>query len=444
MKNDIVPVTQIASQDDKIQYERVLSLALDIGKGLLSCGSSVSRVENAVERICLSYGSASVNVWVVPSMIVVSIVTPHGQSLTLMERVYSISNNLLKMEHYNQLSRDICYKKLPIDSAERGLKALKEKKLYPTGVTVIAGAIAAGAFSVLYDGTPLDAVLTVLVAALMVFLNAVLSVKSFNSYARSFILSLIGGVGCILLTATADAIGIECHLSNVMIGTIMVVAPGLLVCNAVRDLFIGDLFSGTFQILNGILTMLAIVAGYASAMLILRDITVINPVVLREGIEYYLYAIFAGMIGVAGFSLMFSIGKNRILPATANAIATFIVYILIKEFNGDLFIANLCSTAFGAVTSEILARATKAPSTIYIIPSILITVPGGALYYTLNYLVQGDMVMCASKGVETLIIFLGMAVGLSIVTAIFQIVNPIKYKKRYTKKFFDNGDTPQE
>ncbi len=420
--------------ENKLDYERVLALSLELGKGLLHCGASVSRVENAVERICSAYGVAEVNAWVVPSMIIASIVTPEGDTFTQMERVYIITNNLQKMERYNQLSRDICTKKIPLSIAEQSARQVREERYYKTWQLVLAGAIAAGAFSVLFGGSVVDAFLTTIIGAVMTYLNIVLSVKSFNSYARSFMLSVLGGCLCILFSAAFDGMGIACHCSMIIIGTIMVVAPGLMVCNAVRDLFVGDLFSGTFQILNGILTMLAIVAGYATSMIMLKDIAVFEDAFARTGASYYIYSIIAGIFGVAGFSLMFSISPKRLPLATLNAIITYIIYLLLIDFNGDVFTANFVATVYGAIASEILARVTKAPSTVYIIPAIIILVPGGALYYTLNYLVEGDWANCSTWGLNTAVIFLGIAVGLSIVAAVFQIIHPIKHKTRFTRK----------
>lgn len=423
-----------AAPENKLDYERVLALSLELGKGLLHCGASVSRVENAVERICMAYGVVEVNAWVVPSMVIACIVTPEGDTFTQMERVYIITNNLQKMERYNQLSRDICTKKLPLSIAEQSARKVREERYYKTWQLVLSGAIAAGAFSVLFGGSVADAFLTTIIGAVMTYLNIVLSVKSFNSYARSFMLSVLGGCLCILFSATFDAIGIECHCSMIIIGTIMVVAPGLMVCNAVRDLFVGDLFSGTFQILNGILTMLAIVAGYATSMIIFDNIAVFNEPFAREGVSYYVYSLIAGVFGVAGFSLMFSISLKRLPYATLNAIITYVIYLLLMKFNGDVFTANFVATVYGAIASEALARITKAPSTVYIIPAIIILVPGGALYYTLNYLVQGDWANCQTWGINTALIFLGIAVGLSIVAALFQIIHPIKHKSRFTRK----------
>lgn len=421
--------------ENKLDFERVLALSLELGKGLLHCGASVSRVENAVERVCMAYGVVEVNAWVVPSMIIASIVTPDGDTFTQMERVYIITNNLQKMERYNQLSRDICTKKIPLSIAEQSARQVREERYYKMWHLVLSGAVAAGAFSILFGGSVVDAFLTTLIGALMTYLNIVLSVKSFNSYARSFMLSVLGGCLCILFSAAFDAVGIECHCSMIIIGTIMVVAPGLMVCNAVRDLFVGDLFSGTFQILNGILMMLAIVAGYATSMIIFKNIAVFNEPFSRTGVAYYVYSLIAAVFGVAGFSLMFSISLKRLPFATLNAIVTYVIYLVVIYFDeGDVFTANFVATVYGAVASEILARVTKAPSTVYIIPAIIVLVPGGPLYYTLNYLVEGDWANCSAAGINTALIFLGIAVGLSIVAAVFQIIHPIKHKTRFTKK----------
>ena len=36
--------------------EKVLSLALDLGKSMVQCGAEINRVEETVRRVCFAYG----------------------------------------------------------------------------------------------------------------------------------------------------------------------------------------------------------------------------------------------------------------------------------------------------------------------------------------------------------------------------------------------------
>ena len=217
----------------------VLAFALGVGTGLLSCGASVSRVEIAVERICLACGAKEVNVFALPSMVLCSIKVADGSEVSQMKRNFEVSNNFFKMEKYNQLSRDLCAHKLSLEEAERELDNINSSNWFKVPFIVLGGGVLAGAFSVFFGGALIDALPSALIGCLMAYLNILLSRRDFNAYARTFMLSLVGGFLAMLMSRALIACGVACSVSMVTIGTIMVVVPGLLICNAVRDLFSG-------------------------------------------------------------------------------------------------------------------------------------------------------------------------------------------------------------
>lgn len=434
MENTIANDIPVAEQRGEQDYGKLLIVAVEIGAGILSYGGSVSRVETAVERICGAYGAAEVNVMAIPSVIQACVKMPDGREFSHMKRVYSLSNNLAMLEKYNQLSRDICANRYGVEEAEQRLSELKSSKVKSRALTVLGGGITAGAFCVYFGGTAFDGVPAFLIGALMVYLNEVFTARAFNGYARTFMMSVIGGVLTVVLCWLAGLVGLECHGLMVMIGTIMVVVPGLLICNAVRDLFTGDLLTGTFQILNGILITLAIAAGYGASLFLLSSIADFAVAPVRTGLAYYLYIIPFCMLGAFGVSLFFNLSFRRLGWAMANTLVTFIVYLLMEYFVGDVFIVNLVATLVAAVVAEVLARVVKSPASVFLIPAIIPFVPGASLYNTINYVVSGDMQNAASYGSDTALIFLGIAVGLSVVTMLFQLIYPVKNRARIKGK----------
>ncbi|MDE6075611.1 MAG: threonine/serine exporter family protein, partial [Clostridia bacterium] len=269
---ELITISENSNNTAKVDYERVLELALEIGVGILSCGGSVSRVETAVDRICRAYGAEEVNVAAFPSMIIAGARTADGHEHSYMKRVYSTSNNLALLEKYNQLSRNICVHKYPVDDALKMCFDLAHSKTRNKWITIAGASLVSGIYSIFFGGTVADVLPALLVAFVMSLLNEVLSKRSLNAYATTFLLSLVGGVLSVSLCKLLNIIGLPCQCSYVMIGTIMILIPGLLTTNAVRDMFTGDLMSGTFQLLNGILLAVVIAAGYGVSILALRPI----------------------------------------------------------------------------------------------------------------------------------------------------------------------------
>ena len=66
----------------------------------------------------------------------------------------------------------------------------------------------------------------------------------------------------------AIAVGFGDHADKVMIGTIMLLIPGVDIGNSLRDLFFGDIVSGSMRLIKALLTATAIAVGYSIAILL--------------------------------------------------------------------------------------------------------------------------------------------------------------------------------
>ncbi|MGN0813338.1 MAG: threonine/serine exporter ThrE family protein [Candidatus Coproplasma sp.] len=422
------------SESERTYFDKVLAVAIEVGCGLLSCGCPVGRVELAVEYICKAYGAAAVSVSTFPSMIIAGVRIADGSQVSQLKRVYSISNNFAKMEAYNQISRDICAKKYPVDEATELVEKLKYSHNQSKLITALSAGIGAGAFTVFYGGSLIDAVPGGLVGGLMAFLSCVFARLAFNSYARTFMLSLIGGVLSTFLCWLITLTGLTCHLSTVMMGTIMTVIPGLLMCNAIRDLFSGDTYSGTSELLNAIITTLAIVAGYSIPMVVSSTFMEDVAIIKRTGLEDYLYRIISCFLGTTAFTIFFGGAYRRLIPSAINAMLTFGVYLVMEAFVNDTLLNMLVATAFAAILSEIFARTIKAPAIIFFVPGIILFVPGRTLYLTVNAIISKQWDSAMTYGAEMGKTLLGIVIGLIVITVLFNLISPTFHSKYLRKR----------
>ena len=82
---------------------------------------------------------------------------------------------------------------------------------------------------------------------------------------------------------------------------------------------------------------------------------------------------------------------------------------------------NFIAAVTVALFSEFMSRIFKAPSTVFLVIGVLPMVPGGGIYYTMEYGVQGNTAMFIEKGLETISIAGAIAVGVSIASALFRL-----------------------
>lgn len=447
MQKDGVAVGGVAAEcgsQTEISYEKVLELALEIGVGLLSSGGSVSRVETAVDRICMAYGAGEVNVAAFPSMVIASVRTRDDREVSFMKRVYSSTNNLHLLEKYNQLSRDVCAKKVDIDSGLRRSFEISHVKPRDKRLTVLGAGLVSATYSVFFGGSIADCLPAFIVAFVMQAMYEVLNSRSLNAYATTFILSLLGGVLSISLCKLFLLCGLVCHGSMVMIGSIMILIPGLLMTNAVRDLFTGDLMSGSFQILNALLLTVVIAAGYGLSVVIFGGIADFVPITLRTGWQYYTYFLVSGTLGAASVSMFFNLNPKRLAWGLIAAFLTLLVYLGVVALMGEeqVFAVIFIATLFAAMFSEVLARVVKMPATVVLVPAIIALVPGSSLYYTVEAVTAMHTQLALDYGFVCLMTLLGIAVGVCVATIVFTLINPVKL--RYYMKFRFNQKTRAE
>jgi uncharacterized membrane protein YjjB (DUF3815 family) len=203
------------------------------------------------------------------------------------------------------------------------------------------------------------------------------------------------------LTAYAiSATGIADNADMVNIGALMILVPGLLFTNAMRDIIFGDINSGTNRIVQVLLIAAAIVTGTAAAWNTASLLwgtpmggTVADVTILR--------GLLPCAIGCMGFCIIFNIHGWGSLLCALGGMLTWMLYALCLELGcGDL-VSLFWATLFASFYSEVMARVRRCPATAYLVTSIFPLIPGAGVYFTMNYAIQGDMDMFITKGMHT-------------------------------------------
>ncbi|WP_346935829.1 threonine/serine exporter family protein [Clostridium sp.] len=143
----------------------------------------------------------------------------------------------------------------------------------------------------------------------------------------------------------------------------------------------------------------------------------------------YLIQIITAYIGSLGFALLFNIKKERILYASIGGIITWCIYLLSFYYCEDIFLSNMIAAILATTYSEVLARLHKAPTTVFLLPSIVPLVPGGSLYYSMSYAVMGNKTNFDIYALSTLKTALGIAVGIIVVSVIVYHFTNYKCKR---------------
>lgn len=244
--------------------DSVLSLALDLGKSMIKCGAEISRVEETVIRICHAYNLRQVSVFSVISMITATAVSEDCSTYTQMRRIYSSSNDLGKLEKLNALSREICQSEMSVDEAKSRLESINASGGGFRLSALLGSMLAAGGFTVFFGGTLLDALASMPIAIVIYLMNTFIKTSSLSKLFYTALCSAVSG----FLALFFVKIGFGTNAGTIMIGDIMLIIPGLMLINSMREMLCGDLMSGMLRLIESIVISMAIACGFAVPILI--------------------------------------------------------------------------------------------------------------------------------------------------------------------------------
>ena len=249
--------------------EKLLRTALDIAEGIIICGGAVHRAEETIERICKSNGATHVEVFSIPSMIIASIRMSDSEYVIQTRRIYSSNNNFNTLDRLNSVSRALCLNDITLDEAQEKIKEAKKAKSYPFWVSILASMIISGAFALFFGGTLLDMVASAVLGLVVCILTRYIP-SAFNRLTKNFLLSFI--VGC--LANVFKLVGFCDNYDKIIIGTIMLLVPGIAFGTSMRDLLGDDTLSGTLQFIQSIVLAVVLAGGYIAAIYLMSGVIV--------------------------------------------------------------------------------------------------------------------------------------------------------------------------
>lgn len=246
----------------KNECEMFLEDVLLFGRMLLESGAEVKRVEDTIIRICKVYGFDNPQIYTVTRLIVATIKDSDGNHYTQSVSSTKNSTDLGQLEVLNAMSRDICKNKPDIESLNKLINGVKTTKPKPL-IKCFGYMLAAGGFSVFFGGSLVDGLVSAVVAIAIYLMDYNFKLKNINNALYTFTASFVSGCLAIVLAH----FGIGEHIDMVMIGDIMLLIPGLLLVNSLKEMFNRDIVTGLYRFIEAILIAVALAGGYALAII---------------------------------------------------------------------------------------------------------------------------------------------------------------------------------
>ena len=374
----------------------LLDLATDLGYELAVSGAETYRVEDSVRHVLTAY-NLEPEVAAIPGYVIVSILGSTGEPMTRMRRIGFHGNDLDAVERLNALSRRLCQEK-PQPEEALGLlrQTVSSVPHYGFSMQLLGHFLSSAAFGLLFGCGFADCFFAglcgILICLLNGFTNRLKANPIFCTLAASFVMSLAA--------YGLNVAGIVGNSDTVIIGGMMILVPGLVFTNALRDMIYGDISSGINKCVQVLLIASAMALGSAGARNITSQLWGL-PATTPEVAHSQGILCLAALVGCLGFSILFNIRGPGTLLCALGGIGAYTVYAMAIQAGFSTVSAVFYGTALSAVYAEIMARLRKFPTICYLVVGIIPLIPGAGLYYTMCWAVDGSMSQFVDQGLRT-------------------------------------------
>lgn len=382
------------------EVSQFLCVLIKMGEALQNSGAEVFRVEDTLNRIAAAYGAEEVNIFVITSSIVVTLTMPDLPPQTQTRRLRkSTGNDLLELEQLNALSRRICAEKPPVEEFQQQLSTILAQPGEPR-LHLAGSVLAAASFAVFFGGSLWDGVLAGGVAVFICWMERWLAPFCLNGVAFQFIASFLSGMAALLCCRVCPVL----HADMVLIGVIMLLVPGIPFTNAIRDILLGDIISGSLRLVEA-----RSAGGHAGAW---HDGSHLADGRCR--MMQTIIQLLSGALGSIGFGLLFHLNRRYLPAAGVGGLLAWLAYLLAAPAVHGTFLANLMGGVCAALYAEFMARWYNAPSTPFFITAAVPLIPGSTLYYCMNAVVSSNLLAAEHYGEQTFLAAFGIAGGMAI------------------------------
>lgn len=238
------------------EIKRLLVMSILAGKIMLRNGAETYRVEDTLKRICKSRGLQYVQTFVTPTGIFLSV--EHNDELySYIQRIKSIRIDLHIISEINDFSRKFVNTNMSVSEGMDFLSNLDNLPPYPKYIRYLFGGFAGGFFSLMFNGSIFD-----FLAAFFTSLILIILLEFIKNVPLTFFLNnVIGAIFVTVFSVLFFNIGLGNDINKIIIGSLMLLVPGVAVTNAIRDSISGDFISGVSRAVEATIIAMAIAFG---------------------------------------------------------------------------------------------------------------------------------------------------------------------------------------
>lgn len=400
---------------EKYNTEEVLQFASEAGRVLLENGAEISRVEETMQRIASHYGETGENFFVLSNGIFTT-----GRSYANAEFIPIKGARLDKVVAVNQLSRDISEQDLSLDEATSRLAEIRDRKPKPEWEQYLGAAFGCAGFCAIFGGSLADCAASLVAAVILNFFVLKISTPYLSKTLGNICAGFIGTLLCILF----QHLGFGPHLGNMIVGTLILLIPGVAFTNALRDIANEDYLAGITRLIDALMMFLCIAIGVCFAFIVhswfAGGVIQLTGTLTDSVTAAIPVQMIAAFVGTASFAILFGSPRQHYVPAGIVGMIGWLAFLAIYRFTpAGAFASTFLASTVVAFLSRYAAVNLKCPSTVFLICGEFPMIPGGGVFWCAYYIASEQFPLAMSAGLQAVKITLAIVLGIIIAANVF-------------------------
>ena len=403
-----------------VNLSEVLEVASEAGHILLENGAEISRVEDIMSRIATHYGVDAGSFFVLSNGIFTTgsidkVRKSGGQAQTYanVEFIPIRGIQLSKVVAVNRLSYDIAYNLCTLEQARERLRIIRESPAKPFWEQVLGSAFGAAGFAIVFGGGWMDSAAAFVVGALLYVYILLFSSRYLSKIVGGVSNALLATLLCLLF----HRIGFGDSLSNMIIGSIMPLIPGVPFVNGVRDLANSDYLAGLTRLTDAMLGFVCIALGVAFSFLLdgwlFGGMVVLQGMTVNPGTAGLFVQTLAAFIGTFAFADLFGVPRAQYMVSGLIGALGWLAYLLlVRTACCGPVIAIILSSLLICIFSRVVAVWQKCPAQVFLLCGIFPLVPGAGIFWCTYYLVSAQLTLALSSGFDAVKAAVAIVLGI--------------------------------
>ncbi len=403
--------------------EDVLEVASEAGHILLENGAEISRVEDTMERISSHYGVHTGHFFVLSNGI---FTTSSSNKYANVEFIPIRGIQLSKVVEVNRLSYRIAADKVSLTQARAELDAIRDEPMKPAWEQIVGSAFGAAGFCAVFGGGFMDCAAAFVVGTLLYLFLLFISSRYLSKIVGGICNSLVATLLCL----ASYRLGFGSSLSNIIIGAIMPLIPGVPFVNGVRDLADSDYIAGTTRLTDAMLGFFCIALGVGTSFVL--DGSIFQGMIELKGVTVNAetaglgWQILAAFIGTFAFAILFGVPRQQYATCgIIGAIGWAAFLIMTRAGIAGTMVSITFSTVLICLMSRMVAVWDKCPSTVYLLCGIFPLVPGAGIFWFTYYLVAEKFRLSMTTGFNA---------GMAAIAIVLGIILAMEFPQRWFSK----------